>query len=207
MKEGPTDRFEQGARELGFDRIAGIDEAGRGALAGPVVAAAVILPESFDVEGVTDSKLIREDRRERLYERIVERAAYVGVGIVDNRTIDEINILRATFRAMQQAAEGLAVRANYFLIDGNVAPDLGAPSQAIVKGDARSLSIAAASIVAKVTRDRIMRGEHENLPLYDFVRNKGYGTLAHRDALLKHGPSPLHRLTFLGRILHARFPL
>ena len=188
-------------RTLGFGRVAGVDEAGRGALAGPVVAAAVILPDDCTVEGIRDSKLVAEPERERLYEEIVACATAWSVGVVDERLIDEINILQATFVAMRAAVASLEPGADYVLIDGRDAVDVGTPCRAIIDGDALCASIAAASIIAKVTRDRIMRALDVQLPVYGFARNKGYATAEHRRAILAHGPAASHRQTFLRRLL------
>lgn len=203
----PTDEHERELRALGYKNVAGIDEAGRGALAGPVVAGAVLLPEGFDLPGVRDSKLIPEPEREELFERITDAAVAWGVGIIDNCRIDRVNILQATFLAMAQAVASLSVRPDIALIDGRDAPDVGVPCRAMVKGDALCRSIAAASIVAKVTRDRIMREEDRRHPLYGLARNKGYGTALHRAAIIEYGPSSIHRLSFLGTILQQRIAL
>ncbi len=197
----PTDEQERELRACGFERIAGVDEAGRGALAGPVVAAAVLLPYNCHIVGVRDSKLVAEPERERLYGEITACALAWSVGIIDNAEIDRINILQATFQAMRLAVRGLAPSPDYVLIDGRDAVDVGTPCRAIVGGDGLCVSIAAASIVAKVTRDRLMRAHHEHLPQYGFARHKGYGTAVHRKAIIEHGPTALHRLSFLGRIL------
>lgn len=203
----PTDEYERELWGLGYGSVAGIDEAGRGALAGPVVAGAVILPEGFDVAGVRDSKLIPEPEREKLFEQITGSAIAWGVGIIDNDRIDTVNILQATFLAMAQAVASLPVPPDIALIDGRDAPDVGVPCRAMVKGDARCRSIAAASIVAKVTRDRVMRQADRAHPQYGFAQHKGYGTAAHRAAILKCGPSSLHRLSFLTKILQQRLAL
>jgi len=200
-RELPTDEHERELRTLGFERIAGVDEAGRGALAGPVVAAAAVLPWNCHIAGVRDSKLIAEPERERLYEEVIIHAAAWCVGIVNNDEIDRINILQATFQAMRIAVRGLAGAADYVLIDGRDNVDVGLPCRAIIDGDALCRSIAAASIIAKVTRDRIMRREHEMLPQYGFASHKGYGTPAHRRAIVEHGPASIHRSSFLGRVL------
>jgi len=203
----PTNILEQKFAESGYKRVAGVDEAGRGAIAGPVVAAVVVLPGHFDVEGVRDSKTVPEVERERLYSQIVESTKAWGVGIVDNRRIDKMSILQATFRAMKQAVTSLAQRPDYVLIDGRDIPKLEITSEGVIKGDSVSLSIAAASIIAKVTRDRIMRSKHEEFPYYGFRQNKGYGTVKHREAVLEYGPCTLHRLTFLGNFLQERLLL
>jgi ribonuclease HII len=195
-----VDLYRREVQELGFGLVAGVDEAGRGALAGPVVAAAVILPEDCAIEGVRDSKLVPEPERERLYDEIVARAVGWSVGIVSERTIDEINILQATFVAMRDAVAALEPSAEYVLIDGRDAVEMGIPCRAIIDGDALCPSIAAASIIAKVTRDRIMRALDQHLPMYRFARNKGYATAAHRAAIAEHGAADVHRRTFLRKM-------
>lgn len=200
----PTYAHEAALRELGYTSVAGIDEAGRGALAGPVVAAAVILDEQRIPDGVRDSKLVSEAEREQLYARVVEAAIAWSVGVVDSVEIDRMNILRATFAAMIAAAGSLAPRPDYLLIDGRDVVDAGCECRAIIGGDATCVSIAAASIVAKVTRDRIMRRLHEDAPYYGWNRNKGYGTADHRRAILSHGWHDAHRTTFLGKLLQGR---
>lgn len=182
------------AREFG-GVIAGIDEAGRGPWAGPVVAAAVILPARRAPKGLDDSKALSAARREDLFAEIMEHAT-VGVGIVDVVTIDRINILQATLRAMTQAYDALGCTAAVALIDGNRPPALACPVRTIVKGDSRSASIAAASIVAKVTRDRLMTDLARQFPAYGFERHKGYGTTEHREALARLGPTRHHRRSF-----------
>lgn len=196
----PTNDHERSIRALGFERVAGIDEAGRGALAGPVVAAAVLLPHDCTIDGVRDSKLVREPERERLYDAVMERAVCWGVGIVGQDVIDRINILQASFLAMRIAVAEMEILPDYALIDGRDAPDVGVPCQAIISGDALSGAIAAASIIAKVTRDRILRGQHEIMPCYGFDRHKGYGTPEHRRAILEHGATGFHRVSFLGKL-------
>jgi len=190
--------FEQQAQACGYRAIAGIDEAGRGPLAGPVVAAAVILPASFDLPGLTDSKQLSATARERLYPLIRAQALAVGVGVARAEEIDRVNILQATLRSMQRAVERLAVPADFLLIDGNVPVPLRLPQQTLVKGDSRSLSIAAASVIAKVVRDRIMVTYGRIFPGYGFAGHKGYGSAAHRAAIARLGPSPCHRRTFGG---------
>lgn len=203
----PTDEHERELRAAGYTSVAGIDEVGRGALAGPVVAGAVILPEGFDVPGVRDSKTVPEPEREELFALITDAAIAWGVGIIDNRRIDSINILQATFLAMAQAVASLPVRPDIALVDGRDAPNVGVPCRSMIKGDSFCRSIAAASIVAKVTRDRMMREEDRCYPQYGLARNKGYGTAAHRAAIIEHGPSPIHRISFLGAILQQRIAL
>lgn len=181
----------------GYNCICGIDEAGRGPLAGPVVAGAVILPKDCLIEGVNDSKKISEKKREKLYDDITKNALAWAVGIVDNNVIDEINILNATRRAMKMAIEGLKIKPDYILIDAEKKVDTdGIPYLPIIKGDALSISIAAASIIAKVTRDRMMREYDEIFPMYGFGKHKGYGTKAHIEAIGKYGLCMIHRKTF-----------
>ncbi len=180
--------------------IAGVDEAGRGALAGPVVAAAVICSPCEELREVRDSKLIAEKTRERLYELILEKSTSYSTGIVGQDEIDRINILRATLKAMKIAVEGLWKRPSLVLVDGRQLPKLAGRCEAIKGGDGQSFSIAAASIVAKVTRDRIMREKDGEYPDYGFRRNKGYGTLEHREAIGRVGRSPMHRRSFQDKI-------
>lgn len=180
--------------------IAGVDEAGRGALAGPVVAAAVICSPCEELHEVRDSKLIAEKTRERLYELILEKSTACSTGIVGHKEIDRINILRATLKAMKMAVEGLGRRPSLILVDGPHLPAITGRCEAVKGGDGQSFSIAAASIVAKVTRDRIMRERDGEYPDYGFTRNKGYGTLAHREAIGRHGRSPIHRRSFRVKI-------
>lgn len=181
-----------------MDLIAGIDEAGRGPLAGPVVTAAVILdPNKPPILGLDDSKKLSAKRREELYERIVSEALAYEVGIGDVKAIDDINILQATYKAMAQAVNGLKLRPQQLLVDAVTIPGVSIPQQGIIEGDAKSVSIAAASIIAKVTRDRMMKDYAELFPEYDFTRNKGYGTSDHIQALKKHGACPIHRRSFL----------
>lgn len=190
-------KYEKEYYQKGYHCICGIDEAGRGPLAGPVVAGAVILPEGCLLEGVNDSKKVSEKKREKLYDVITENAVAWAVGIVDNKVIDEINILNATRRAMKMAIEGLSVKPNYILIDAEKKVDTnGIPYLPIIKGDALSISIAAASIIAKVTRDRMMREYAKVYPQYDFSKHKGYGTKAHIEAIQKYGLCDIHRKTF-----------
>ncbi len=193
---GPADEFEQEARRRGYRRIAGLDEAGRGPLAGPVVAAAVIWPAHLGSIGIDDSKRLSEEARERLYHLIVERAVGVGVGAADAAEIDALNILEATRLAMVRALASLSPPPDYVLTDAVTLPALSIPLRPIIKGDALSLSIAAASIVAKVTRDRLMVEYHDLYPQYNFPSHKGYGTSEHLRLLARFGPSPVHRLTF-----------
>lgn len=187
-----------------FDRIttaalrpAGLDEAGRGPLFGPVVAAAVILDPEIEILYINDSKKLSEKRRESVYAEIMEKALAVGVGVVSAARIDEINILQATYEAMRQAYESLSLRPDALLLDAVRLPGLDLPQYSIIKGDAKSLSIAAASIVAKVTRDRMMQEAEARFPGYGLAKNKGYGTAAHIEALGRLGPSPEHRRSFI----------
>lgn len=184
-------------KEEGYKLVAGVDEAGRGPLAGPVVAAAVILNPEIKIIGLDDSKKLTERERERLFSEIKDKAVAVGVGIIDNKVIDRINILQATFRAMQEAINKLTPRPDYILIDGNrELPGIEIQQETVVDGDSKVNTIAAASIIAKVCRDRILDDYHSTYPEYGFLRNKGYGTSEHIEALKKHGPSPIHRYSF-----------
>ncbi|MBO5179781.1 MAG: ribonuclease HII [Clostridia bacterium] len=195
-------KYEEDCFNRGIELVAGIDEAGRGPLAGPVVAAAVILPKHALIEGVNDSKKISEKKREKLYDDIINTAIAWGVGIVDNNVIDEINILNATRMAMHNAIEALKVKPEYILIDAEKKVDTnGIPFMPIIKGDALSISIAAASIVAKVTRDRMMREYDEIFPVYGFEKHKGYGTKMHTEAIKEHGMCMIHRKSFLKNII------
>ena len=190
--------FESKASHQGFKNIAGIDEAGRGPLAGPVVAAAVIFPSKVNIPGLNDSKKLSVNKREELFPKIQEISVAFGLAVVDQKVIDKINILQAARLAMKQAVETLKITPGLLLIDGNQKIDLTLNQWAIVKGDSRSLSIAAASVLAKVTRDRIMDGYHKLYPQYEFNRHKGYGTRLHRNLIQEHGPCPIHRSTFKG---------
>jgi len=188
--------FERSARASGFTCIVGLDEAGRGPLAGPVVAAAVALPEGLRIPGLTDSKQVPEEDRERLFEVIRKQAVCYGIGIVHERTIEDVNILQATIIAMEQALQALSPRPDYLLLDALTLPRVPLPQKPLIKGDSRSHSIAAASILAKVTRDRLMMELHEKFPQYNFRKHKGYGTAEHLALLRKHGPCDAHRKTF-----------
>lgn len=190
--------FEALARRQGFRVIAGVDEAGRGPLAGPVVAAAVILPEGHVIGGVNDSKKLGEAKRSSLFEVIMNEAVSVGIGISDAATIDRINILQATLRAMESAVANLSPPPDCLLIDGISKTALHLHQKTIKKGDSLSLSIAAASIIAKVTRDRLMEGYDREYPGYGLAGHKGYGSASHMAAIAALGPSPIHRLTFRG---------
>ena len=180
-----------------YGYVCGIDEAGRGPLAGPVVAGAVILPEDCEILWLNDSKQLSEKKREALYDEIMEKALAVSVGMASPARIDEINILQATYEAMRQAVSRLSVQPQLLLNDAVTIPEIQIPQVPIIKGDAKSVSIAAASIVAKVTRDRMMEEYDKVLPEYGFASNKGYGSAAHIEALKKYGPSPIHRKTFI----------
>jgi len=195
---GAPYRYERAAWRSGLKQVAGVDEAGRGPLAGPVVAAAVILDPNRRVKGLDDSKRLAPAQRERLFEQILEHARGVGVGIVDPQTIDRVNILEATRRAMYEALGKLTPRPDLVLIDALRLPALACPQKPLVHGDSRSASIAAASIIAKVTRDRLMLEADARFPEYGFARHKGYPTPEHLAALEKHGPCPIHRRTFHG---------
>ena len=190
--------FEQRARARGYKAVAGIDEAGRGPLAGPVVAAAVILPERFDLDGLDDSKKLSEKERSRLFPLIRAQALAIGVGFASPAEIDQINILQATLRGMSLAVTRLRLPADFLLVDGITPVPLPLPQQTLKQGDSRSLSIAAASVIAKVVRDRVMIGYDRRYPGYGFARHKGYGSRDHLAAIARLGPSPLHRLTFGG---------
>lgn len=189
--------IEQEYYDQGYTLICGVDEAGRGPLAGPVCAAAVILPKNIEIPGLNDSKKLTDKKRRELFPVIQEKAISYGIGLADEKEIDEINILQATFLAMERAICQLPVRPEYILIDGNRNKDFGVPSNTVVHGDSLSASIAAASILAKVTRDNIMLDMAEKYPDYGFEIHKGYGTRAHYDALQNNGPCDIHRLTFL----------
>jgi ribonuclease HII len=193
---GPTEEFEQAARRCGYRRVAGIDEVGRGPLAGPVVAAAVILPTRHRLVGLNDSKQLSERERERLYTAIREHAVGMGIGWADVAEIDQLNILEATRLAMRRALDQLDPPPDYVLIDAVVIPGVRAPARPIIKGDSLSVSIAAASIIAKVTRDRLMATYHDLFPEYGFLSHKGYGTAEHLERLARHGPCSIHRRSF-----------
>ena len=194
--------YEKEAVSKGYKAVCGVDEAGRGPLAGPVCAAAVILPENTIIEGVNDSKKLSEKKREALFDVIKEQALSYSIAFASVEEIEEINILNATMLAMKRAVEGLDVKADYAMIDGNRLPDLSIDSEFIIKGDAKSMSIACASILAKVSRDRLLYKYAEEYPEYLFDKHKGYGTKAHVEAIKKYGPCPYHRLSFLKKILN-----
>lgn len=186
------------AREKGYELIAGVDEAGRGPLAGPVVAAAVIIPKDISLPGIKDSKKMTEKAREKAFSVINERAISIGIGVVSHSFIDESNILNASLKAMKRAVLSLEPAPDYILVDGIHKIPIITPQDCIKKGDQRSLSISAASIMAKVYRDNIMNSYHDIFPDYGFNKNKGYGTTRHLNALSQYGPCLIHRLTFRG---------
>ena len=197
MSEVNMWEIEDSFRAQGYTVICGVDEAGRGPLAGPVCAAAVILPDHIAIPGLTDSKKLSDKKRRELFPIIKEQAIAYGIGLASEKEIDEINILQATFLAMQRAIDQLEGKADIALIDGNREKDFGLPVKTVVKGDSLSANIAAASVLAKVTRDDIMTEMAETYPGYGFEIHKGYGTKAHYAALTEKGPSPIHRMTFL----------
>jgi len=192
----PTDDFEVEAQQRGYRLVAGLDEAGRGPLAGPVVAAALILPRRFRLAGLNDSKQVTESERARLYEEIASRAIGFGIGCASEQEIDAMNILEATRLAMDRAIQALAPSPDFLLIDAVTLPGVSLPQRSIIKGDSLSISIAAASIMAKVSRDRLMREYHRRYPQYNFLAHKGYGTAEHLQLLAHYGPCEVHRRTF-----------
>ena len=192
--------FEKEALAKGSKSVCGVDEAGRGPLAGPVCAAAVILPEGVIIDGVNDSKKLSEKKRESLFDVIREQALSYSIAYATVDEIEEINILNATMLAMRRAIDGLDIKADYAMIDGNKIPPLDIDAECIVKGDAKSMSIACASILAKVSRDRLLYKYAEEYPMYGFDKHKGYGTKVHREAILKYGPCPYHRKSFLKKL-------
>lgn len=193
--------YENELKNKGYNLIAGVDEAGRGPLAGPVYAAAVILKEGAVIDGINDSKKLTEKKREELFDIIIENSVAYAISSVDEKVIDEINILNATHMAMNNAVDKLQPKADYVIIDGNSIKNMKTPHETVVKGDAKSISIAAASILAKVSRDRYISEMAKIYPQYGFEKHKGYGTKAHNEAILEHGPSPIHRKTFLKKLL------
>lgn len=198
----PDFELEKAAQKCGFKYICGVDEAGRGPLAGPVCAAAVILPEDLEIDGLNDSKKLTEKKREALFDVIKEKAVAYGIAFGTVEEIEELNILNATFLAMNRSIEALSVKADFCLVDGNQVPkNIKIPCQTVVKGDAKSASIAAASILAKVTRDRLLSEYDKMYPEYNFKKHKGYGTKEHTELILKYGPSEIHRLSFLKKLL------
>jgi ribonuclease HII len=190
--------FEKKARVQGYQYIAGIDEAGRGPLAGPVVASAVVLPFDADLPGLNDSKKLSPAKREELFPKIKTQAVAYSVSVISVEVIDEINILQASLLAMKEAVEKLLCDPDLLLIDGNQKIDLSLKQWPIVKGDTKSFSISAASVLAKVTRDHIMEDYHQLYPQYEFARHKGYGTKLHKGLIAEYGPCPIHRRTFKG---------
>ena len=192
-----TYEFENEFKARGYSVVCGIDEAGRGPLAGPVFAAAVILPDGLEDIGLNDSKKLSEKKRDLLFDIIREKAVAYGIGSADEKEIDEINILNATFLAMKRAVEALGVTPDLALVDGNRKPKTGIPEETIVKGDAKCISIAAASVLAKVSRDRYLLALDEQYPEYQFAKHKGYPTALHYEMIKKYGVSPVHRLSFL----------
>ena len=198
LPKQPMDLFERQCYRAGYSTIAGIDEAGRGPLAGPVVAAAVIFPRGWMSQEITDSKKLSPQRREELYGEVLSSARSVGIGVVDQAEIDRTNILQATLKAMEIAVLQLSPPPDHLLVDGLNGIPIHIPQRLIKRGDSLSISIAAASIVAKVTRDRIMMEHHEKYPHYNFAKHKGYGTREHLEAIRRFGCCELHRMTFRG---------
>ena len=197
MSEQNMWQIEEACIAEGYKLICGVDEAGRGPLAGPVCAAAVILPPNAEIPGLNDSKKLTDKKRRELFPIIKEQAVAYNIVLVDHEAIDEMNILQATLHAMEQAIAGLEVKPDLALIDGNRTKEFGVPAKAVVHGDSLSASIAAASVLAKVTRDDVMMCMAEQYPQYGFEIHKGYGTKAHYEALRVHGACPIHRMTFL----------
>lgn len=197
-------KYENELREQGYNCICGVDEAGRGPLAGPVCAAAVILPPDTLIEGVNDSKKLSEKKREELFDVVIDTALAYCIAFGSVEEIEEHNILATTMMTMKRAVEGLSVKADYAIIDGNKTPALNIPCKSIVKGDANSMSIAAASILAKVSRDRLMLEYAKEYPQYWFEKHKGYGTKLHNEMILEYGPSPIHRMSFLKKLLNGK---
>ena len=203
MISTPDFSYEKNAKLKGYANVCGVDEAGRGPLAGPVYAAAVILPEDCIIEGLNDSKKLSEAKRDKLFDVIIEKAIAYSVAYATVDEIEEYNILNATYLAMNRAIETLNIPADYALIDGNRIPkDISVDCECVIKGDAKSYSIAAASILAKVTRDRVMDEMDAIYPQYQFKKHKGYGTKAHTDAILEFGPCKIHRPSFLKKLLN-----
>jgi len=192
--------IEDELRKKGLKLICGIDEAGRGPLAGPVFAAAVILPENCDIPGLDDSKKLSEKKRDELYDVIIEKALYYGIASASEEEIDEVNILNAVYRAMNRAADKLGIEPEICLIDGNRNQGITRESMCVIKGDSKCACIAAASILAKVSRDRFMLEMAEKYPQYAFEKHKGYGTKLHYERIREHGPSEIHRKTFLKKM-------
>ena len=198
----PDYEFEKAALNSGFNAVCGVDEAGRGPLAGPVCAAAVILAPDTVIEGLDDSKKLSEKKRERLFDVITEKAISFSVAFGTLEEIESLNILEATFLAMNRAIDGLSVKPDFALIDGNRAPkNIKIPCETVIKGDSKSMSVAAASVLAKVTRDRLMLKYDAEYTQYDFKKHKGYGTKEHTELIKKYGPCEIHRVSFLKNIL------
>ncbi len=193
--------YENEAHNMGYKFICGVDEAGRGPLAGPVCAAAVILPENHIIDGVNDSKKLTEKKREALFDVIKKEALAYSIAYATVEEIEELNILNATMLAMRRAVKGLRIKADFVMIDGNRIPELDIPARYIIKGDSKSMTVAAASILAKVSRDRLCREYALQYPEYGFEKHKGYGTKAHIEAIREYGPCKIHRMSFLGKIL------
>ena len=194
--------YENTLHEKGYELVCGVDEAGRGPLAGPVCAAAVILPPNTIIEGVNDSKKLSEKKREQLFDVVIEKSLAYCISFGSVEEIEEKNILATTMNTMKKAVEGLSVKAQYAIIDGNKLPPLEIPCEYVIKGDAKSMSIAAASILAKVSRDRLMLEYAKEYPQYCFEKHKGYGTKLHTEMILKYGPSKIHRMSFLKKLLN-----
>lgn len=197
-------KYENELRAQGYKYICGVDEAGRGPLAGPVCAAAVILPPDTIIEGVNDSKKLTEKKREELFDVVIETALAYCIAFGSVEEIEEHNILATTMMTMKRAVDGLNIKADYAIIDGNKLPKLDIPAQYVIKGDANSMSIAAASILAKVSRDRLMLEYAKAYPQYCFEKHKGYGTKLHNEMILQYGPSPIHRMSFLKKLLNGK---
>ena len=200
----PDFSYENKALDKGYKFICGVDEAGRGPLAGPVCAAAVILPPDTIIEGVNDSKKLSEKKREELFDVVINTALSYCIAFGSVEEIEEHNILATTMMTMKRAVEGLDVKADYAIIDGNRMPNLDIPGNFVIKGDANSMSIAAASILAKVSRDRLMLEYAKEYPQYCFEKHKGYGTKLHNEMILKYGPSKIHRMSFLKKLLNGK---
>lgn len=201
LRQEKMKETEKRLQKEGYKLIAGVDEAGRGPLAGPVYAAAVILPQDIRLDGINDSKKLSPKKREELFDEITEKAVCYSIFSVDEKKIDEINILNATHMAMNGAVNSLSKKPDYVIIDGNSIKGMDIPHETIVKGDAKSISIASASILAKVARDRYITKMAEIYPEYGFEKHKGYGTKEHTEAILKYGVCPIHRKTFLKKLL------
>ncbi len=197
-------KYENTNRAKGYKYICGVDEAGRGPLAGPVCAAAVILPPDTIIEGVNDSKKLTEKKREELFDVVINTALSYCIAFGSVEEIEENNILATTMNTMKRAVEGLNIKADYAMIDGNKLPPLEIPCEYVIKGDANSMSIAAASILAKVSRDRLMLEYAKEYPQYHFEKHKGYGTKLHNELILEYGPSPIHRMSFLKKLLNGK---